>query len=209
MGLIIPLLAVLALGIGIAWMIGGEKGPEALGRAIRRGAAGALIASGAMMAATGRVPVGIVLIGIGLSMMKPKFLEQRSWFKDDTILRGRFAGRPLDTLNRTELIALYAEVAGKPVDRLRLEAYLDRRMPGWRENVDDDPASRTRRPASSGSMTEQQAYQILGLAPGATEAEISTTYRRLMKRVHPDQGGSTFLAAQINEAKERLLGRHR
>lgn len=210
MGLIIPLLAILALGIGIAWMIGGgEKGPEALGRAVRRGASGALIAIGVFMALSGRLPVGIVLIGVGLSMMKPKFLEQRPWFKDDTIIRGRFAGRALDTLGRNELIALYAEVAGKPTDRLRLEAYLDRRLPGWRENVDHDPAGGTRRPAGASAMTEQQAYEILGLAPGATEAEISATYRRLMKRVHPDQGGSTFLAAQINEAKERLLGRHR
>ncbi|HVW23760.1 MAG TPA: DnaJ domain-containing protein [Polyangiaceae bacterium] len=55
-------------------------------------------------------------------------------------------------------------------------------------------------------MTREEAYRVLGLSPGATKEEIVAEYRRLMKRVHPDQGGTTYLAAQLNEAKDCLLG---
>lgn len=124
------------------------------------------------------------------------------------VIAGRFEGSDLADLDEAGLRALWDEVAADGESRALLEAYLDRRHPGWREDFEADGAAGQSASAGAGPMTEEEAYQVLGLAPGAGEAEIREAHRRLMKRLHPDQGGSTFLAAKINEAKDRLLRGH-
>jgi hypothetical protein len=55
-------------------------------------------------------------------------------------------------------------------------------------------------------LTTEEAYEVLGLEPGAGEEEIKAAHLRLMKKVHPDQAGSDWLAKKINAARDRLLG---
>jgi hypothetical protein len=122
------------------------------------------------------------------------------------ILAGRHQGADLERLDVKTLIAMLGEIDDE--SRALLVAYLDRREPGWSEDAQAHAAA-GRRASSSGKMSEEEAYQILGLQPGASADDISRTHRTLMKKLHPDQGGSTYLAARINEAKEILLRRHR
>jgi len=124
------------------------------------------------------------------------------------ILAGRYEGVSLDALDPPTLIGLLGEIDND--SRQLLMAYLDRREPRWREHAEHDAAAGEGVSAApSGKMTEEEAYQILGLQPGASTAEIGRAHRSLMKKLHPDQGGSTYLAARVNQAKDVLLRRHR
>lgn len=123
------------------------------------------------------------------------------------ILVGPHAGTALDALNVPTLVGLLGEIDDE--SRALLAAYLDRRNPGWREHGDPRDAAGSGGAASGGGpMTPEEAYQILGLETGATAEEIARAHRTLMKKLHPDQGGSTYLAARVNLAKEVLLRRH-
>lgn len=114
---------------------------------------------------------------------------------------GRFAGQDLADLDLPLLLELLAEIAAvDPEGVPLLEAWLDRLHPDWRE------ASRPPPRPGGGPMTRAEALSVLGLAEGATEAEIRRAHRRLMRTAHPDQGGSDWLAARLNEARDVLLG---
>jgi hypothetical protein len=124
------------------------------------------------------------------------------------ILAGRHEGVPLEALDVPTLVGCLPEIDEE--SRALLMAYLDRRQPSWREHAQGDAATGPGRSSgSSGKMTEEEAYQILGVQPGASAEDIGRAHRALMKKLHPDQGGSTYLAARVNEAKDVLLRRHR
>jgi hypothetical protein len=116
-----------------------------------------------------------------------------------SVKAGQFAGRDLATLTLSDLLALLQECQVADADSVALlEAWLDRAHPDWRA----EPAAEPR----SGAMTRAEALEILGLAEGADEDAIRAAHRRLMRSAHPDQGGSAWLAARINAARDFLLG---
>jgi len=123
------------------------------------------------------------------------------------VLAGRYQGVTLDSLDLPSLLGMLNEIDDE--SRALLAAYLERRHPGWREHANGGAAAGQFEPARSGKMTTEEAQQILGVAPGASTEDIGRAHRLLMKKLHPDQGGSTYLAARVNEAKDVLLGRHR
>ena len=144
--------------------------------------------------------------------------EVRSHFLDMTldhdsgeltgrIVAGPYAGHSLDEYDLSQLAGMMTGFDAESV--ALLESYLDRRFPAWRQDAQGDAARGQSRPAASGKMTNEEAYQILGLQPGAESDQIRRAHRALMKKLHPDQGGSTYLATRVNEAKDTLLRTHR
>ena len=116
-----------------------------------------------------------------------------------SVKAGQFSGRDLAALDLPELLTLLEECRATDPDSVALlEAWLDRTHPDWHA----EPAAAPH----SGTMTRAEALEILGLAEGADEDAIRAAHRRLMRSAHPDQGGSAWLAARINAARDFLLG---
>ena len=121
-----------------------------------------------------------------------------------TVLAGSFKGRLLSALNDNELRQLHQQCTGvNDQSRALFEAWLDRSKAGWREAWQAGPRSNGGTPSSA--MSRAEALAVLGLKEGATADDIRGAHRRLMKEFHPDHGGSDYLAAKINQAKEVLL----
>lgn len=196
--------------------------PATIARASRGTASGAVFAIAAFFALRGLLAVAIPLFLFGLfllgaqrgfnrtnkspgqkSSVRTSILEM--WLNHDdgsmdgTVSTGRYTGRHLSELDLADLLQLLGECvsAGDQSEAL-LMAYLDRVHPQWREQAGSAGA------AAAGSMSREDALDILGLKEGATEKDIRTAYRKMMKKHHPDSGGSAYLAARINEANDVL-----
>ncbi len=125
---------------------------------------------------------------------------------DGEVLEGRFRGGRLSDMPLDDVLELLAEASADSQSSSVLQAYLDKIYGDtWREHMETGGQHHS---ASSfvGPMTVEEAYQVLGLEPGASDKDIRQNHRDLMKRFHPDHGGSDYLATKINEAKEILLG---
>jgi DnaJ domain len=119
------------------------------------------------------------------------------------VLKGQFAGRALSDLTSAERADFLVELRSNDPQAAQLfEAYLDRISPGWSGSGNSNGSRGNGTPRA---LSIEEAYLVLGLGPGATRDEVQAAHRNLMKRFHPDQGGSTYIAAKVNEAKDVLL----
>ena len=199
----------------------------------KAGGVGVLILA-SLLQARGQIIIGVILDFVGVyllgmvpglpagwgsrtqkssgqtSRVRSSFLEMEldhdSGAMRGVILAGAREGQRLEDLDVATLVALLTEIDEE--SRALLAAYLDRRDPAWREHAQANAAAGLSGSAR-GPMTHQEAYQILGLEPGAKAEDIVSAHRALMKRLHPDLGGSNYLAARVNEAKDTLLRQHR
>jgi len=131
------------------------------------------------------------------------------------VLHGPWRGRTLDSLTIGQLLSLLEDCRrDDPQSATVLEAWLDRTHPDWQGRAEEKAGASSGGGGGGGGngggrgggpMTREEAYDILGLSPGATPEQVKEAHRRLMMKVHPDHGGSTYLAAKINQAKDLLL----
>jgi hypothetical protein len=134
-------------------------------------------------------------------------LDHDSGRMSGVVTRGAFEGRRIEDLTTAQLLDLLAECRTHDAEGARLlEAYLDREHPDWRGGANAAGDNGAEAPAGAQrDMDRAEALKILGLAEGASQADIKEAYRRLIANLHPDHGGSDYLAAQINRAKDILL----
>jgi hypothetical protein len=200
---------------------------------MRKGAGWAIIAVSGFLALRGAINVAVPLFALGLGLIGQQALfpngfpwqqkspgqrsrvatsiltmelDHDSGTMDGDVLTGALKGRRLSSLNPAELRSLHGQCAAAGDQSQTLfEAWLDRVKPEWRQ----DWGGSARRGPSSGSasnaMTREEAYAVLGLKPGASGEDIRAAHRRLMKEFHPDRGGSDYIAAKINQAKDLLV----
>jgi hypothetical protein len=212
---------VLARGTpGGAWLV------------VRRGLGGLCILIGVSLMVRGLAPLAMLFLLLGFSILglagianinfpwASRSAGQRSTVRtsllameldhdsgslDGNVLAGQFSGARLSDLSMDELMVLRGECeAAADQSTALLDAYLDRAHEGWRDQTDHNTSQGA--PASGGGqMSVHEAYEVLGLSRGVSADEVRRAHRELMKKYHPDRGGSEYLAQKINEARDALL----
>ncbi len=133
-------------------------------------------------------------------------LDHDSGDMDGEVLAGQFVGCRLSELEQEQLSQLFGEyLSCDDESAALLETYLNRKYgDDWRseEQTSQHKSDHT---TQNSRLTRKEAYEILGLKAGATHKQIVDAHRRLIQKLHPDRGGSTYLAAKINQAKDLLL----
>lgn len=200
---------------GLRWLAGGAAGLIAIGLLIARRIDIAIFVGAAAVSIlrTGRLgPISFdgpsMPSGNG-SRVKSRYfameLDHDTGAVEGRVLAGRFAGADLMALGEDDTRLLLAEIEGDADSMSLLESWLDANRAGWREYFAQQAAGDSSSHPQAGGDPTTEAYAVLGLQPGASEDDIRAAHRDLMKAVHPDHGGSSYLAAKINEARDRLL----
>lgn len=135
------------------------------------------------------------------SMILRMHLDHDSGALQGEVRQGQFQGWRLQDMEREQLKALLAYCQREDEDSTQLLlSYLEQRFPG------ESPFDTQQEPQrDSGAMTRREALAVLGLDEEADEQAIIDAHRKLMQKMHPDRGGSDYLAAKINQAKDFLL----
>ena len=122
------------------------------------------------------------------------------------VIVGEFRGKTLRNLSFDDLIILFGEIKGDNHSVQVLMAYIERyHGDAWKASSYAQENVHTETENSEGLMTQAEAYKVLGLEEGASVENIKAAHRRLMSKMHPDHGGSNYLATKLNEAKDLLL----
>ena len=144
------------------------------------------------------------------SEIKTKYLHMvlyhDSGNMDGEVLQGKYQGTMLERLDLEQILELRRECAHDPDSRNLVEAFLDRKYNNWRDKTENTSYTDD---LINSSLNESQALEILGLKQNATRDQVVHAHRKLMQKLHPDRGGSTYLAAKVNEAKSILLEKRR
>ncbi len=134
------------------------------------------------------------------------YLAHDSGEMNGDVILGQFSGKTLRSLSFENFIILLGEVKDDNHSIQVLIAYIERyHEEAWRESKHFTEDVNTQMDKANGSMTIPEAYKVLGLEEGANLDTIKESHRRLMSKLHPDHGGSTYLATKLNEAKDLLL----
>lgn len=228
------LLGAIALGL-LVWFANNyvKANPALLSRYGKKAGGAAALIIGILLLLKGRADIGIPVAVLGIWLLGIN-LPIWPWYvpmgngantvgrteKIETertldgrisgrLLKGRHAGEKLDALDFNTLVDTLIDLQRHDAKSARLlHVYLDSRFPGWRETAQGNAHARQGGTTGSASITKEEAYEILGLQVGASEEEIRKAHRSLMKKLHPDQGGSTYLATRVNMAKDVLLRSH-
>ena len=229
---VLGLCVFIAVFLAAKWFVNAD--PKVVARVLRWSLAGLFGGAALFFAVTGRIPIAIPLALVALSFLRrwrsplssfaqratpssgqksevetvylKMVLDHDTGSVDGTVLKGRFQGQALSAMELEDVLELLAECRqADPQGAALVESFLDRAHgEAWHEG--DTGSSSAGTTGSDGPMTRDEALHILGLEDGASEEDIKQSHHRLMLKMHPDQGGSTYLASKINQAKELLLG---